>query len=614
MIGIGSNIYALKAQRTLNGASRMLSSAQEQLSSGTRLNRPSDDAAGLSIAESLRADTRVYTQAMRNIGDGVSTLTIADSALAELGTITTRIKELSEQSANGVYTAKQRQALNAESRALTDEFNRILSVTKFNGRALFDSNSSSVLLQSGYGIEATTNIRVGTALERDLASGGLQDFSAMELSSDLFLQRAFFEDFSGDGIKDFLGGSAAGSRLTLGTGVGALAGGPSYVTSYNPASIGDLNEDGQLDYIGLIAGGTVANIEVNLNTGGGNFSASILTTGSSFVANGIGTIGDINGDDNLDIVVGGHSGTVTLYAFLGNGDGTFQTATNLVTGVATPRPIESRDLDGDGSVEILSGGRLFGWNGSNLVELADYSADVGISARFADINGDGSYDIIGEQGGGVLGMKLNQGALSFGAATTLSTGIGGASFEYDDLDGDNFDDIVAVTSSGLSTFLGDGAGGFSLTATRTGFSSLTRAEIADFDQNGVNDIFVWSHNPSDNDGVYLGAYGRSMQIQYVNLLTAEDSRTALDTMTTLSQKITTERSRIGAYLSRLEAVHQNLQSAKLEFSSAESRIRDADIAQESSTVIRAQIIQQAGVQVLQSASLQPQLALKLLNG
>lgn len=160
----------------------------------------------------------------------------------------------------------------------------------------------------------------------------------------------------------------------------------------------------------------------------------------------------------------------------------------------------------------------------------------------------------------------------------------------------------------------NGAGGFSLTATRTGFSSLVRAEIADFDQNGVNDIFVWSHNPADNDGVYLGAYGRSMQIAYVNLLTVEDWRSALDTMTTLSEKIATERSRIGAYLSRLEAVHQNLQSAKLEFSSAESRIRDADVAQESSTVIRSQIMQQVGVQILQSATLQPQLALRLLNG
>ena len=117
-ITIASNIASLQAQRKLSSATTRLSTVFERLASGSRINKASDDAAGLAIAESLRTDARVYAQAVRNVNDGISTLAIAEGALKQLSGIVVRQKELAEQAANGVYSTKQREALETEANAL----------------------------------------------------------------------------------------------------------------------------------------------------------------------------------------------------------------------------------------------------------------------------------------------------------------------------------------------------------------------------------------------------------------------------------------------------------------------------------------------------------------
>ena len=118
-IKIGSNLASLNAQRRLGDATNTLSGIYEKLSSGQRINRASDDAAGLAIADELNAKGRIYTQGIRNGNDGISLLNIADSAIDALSGVVTRIRELSEQSANGTYSNQQRAALDAEAQALS---------------------------------------------------------------------------------------------------------------------------------------------------------------------------------------------------------------------------------------------------------------------------------------------------------------------------------------------------------------------------------------------------------------------------------------------------------------------------------------------------------------
>ncbi len=174
-ITIGSNIASLKAQRTLNQSSDRLSRVYEKLSSGQRINRASDDAAGLAIADALKADSRIASVAIRNANDGISTIAIADSALNEISNVLARLGELAEQSANGTFSNAQRSALNNEFVALGSEIERIATTTTFNGVRLLSGNSQ-IVLQVGFDSGSTSQIALtgvsGTLQTLGLATTG----------------------------------------------------------------------------------------------------------------------------------------------------------------------------------------------------------------------------------------------------------------------------------------------------------------------------------------------------------------------------------------------------------------------------------------------------------
>jgi flagellin len=156
-ITLGSNIASLQAQRSLNNTTLQLSDVYQKLSSGMRINKAADDAAGLAIADALKADQRVATVAIRNANDGISSIAIADSALNQIGGVLSRLAELAEQSANGVYSSSQRSALSNEFTALGSEIERIAVTTVFNGVALL-SGGAAMVLQVGFNSGSTSQI------------------------------------------------------------------------------------------------------------------------------------------------------------------------------------------------------------------------------------------------------------------------------------------------------------------------------------------------------------------------------------------------------------------------------------------------------------------------
>ncbi len=170
-ITINQNIASLNAQRRLSVTTGALSRSYERLSSGLRITRASDDAAGLSIADTLRADQRIASVAIRNANDGIALISIADGALSEIGNVLSRLAELSEQSANGVLTSTQRSALDAEFKALSSEIERIAVTTSFNGLALL-SGGAQVSLQIGFNSRSTSQISF-SGVAATLASLGL---------------------------------------------------------------------------------------------------------------------------------------------------------------------------------------------------------------------------------------------------------------------------------------------------------------------------------------------------------------------------------------------------------------------------------------------------------
>lgn len=174
-ITINTNIASLNAQRRLSQSTAQLQRTYEKLSSGLRIVRAADDAAGLAIADSLRADQRIASVAIRNANDGISLISIADGALQEIGNVLTRQAELAEQSANGVLTTTQRSALQAEFNALASEIERIAVTTSFNGLALL-SGGAQVSLQIGFDAASTSQLGFsgvqGTLASLGLASAG----------------------------------------------------------------------------------------------------------------------------------------------------------------------------------------------------------------------------------------------------------------------------------------------------------------------------------------------------------------------------------------------------------------------------------------------------------
>ena len=179
-ITLGSNIASLKAQRSINIQSNRLSDVFQRLSSGQRINKASDDAAGLAIADSLKADQRIASVAIRNANDGISTIAIADAALGEIGSVLSRLAELSEQSANGVYSTSQRSALANEFTALGSEIERIAVTTVFNGVTLL-SGSAAITLQVGFSSASTSQVSF-TGVQGTLNALGLAQLNSSALT------------------------------------------------------------------------------------------------------------------------------------------------------------------------------------------------------------------------------------------------------------------------------------------------------------------------------------------------------------------------------------------------------------------------------------------------
>ena len=148
-INIRTNLPALVGQRNVSASTDRLNQSYQRLASGLRINKASDDAAGLSIAENLRSESTLATVAIRNANDAISVISIADQAIGQVSSILNRLSELAQQSASGVYDTTQRSALQNEFTALTSEIERIAVTTQFNGIDLL-SNGQNITFQVGF--------------------------------------------------------------------------------------------------------------------------------------------------------------------------------------------------------------------------------------------------------------------------------------------------------------------------------------------------------------------------------------------------------------------------------------------------------------------------------
>ena len=171
-IRIFNNITSINAQNLLGQNNNRLSNSVERISSGLRINKAADDAAGLAISEGLRSDIRSLRQAVRNSNDGVSLINIAEGALNEQGSMLIRLRELASQAATGTTGSTERATIQLEFNALRNEIDRITHTTVFNDQKLIDgslassvSSANQIFIQVGMDNNVNSRINLNEQLD-----------------------------------------------------------------------------------------------------------------------------------------------------------------------------------------------------------------------------------------------------------------------------------------------------------------------------------------------------------------------------------------------------------------------------------------------------------------
>ena len=174
-VRIFNNIPSLTAQRILGVNNDRLALSVERISSGIRINKAADDAAGLAISEGLRSDIRALRQAVRNASDGISLMNVTEGALNEQSGILIRLRELASQAATGTVGSTERATIQLEFSALRSELDRISATTEFNGLKLINGNLASGIAVNSHtliqiGLDSTANSRIDLNTQIDLTS------------------------------------------------------------------------------------------------------------------------------------------------------------------------------------------------------------------------------------------------------------------------------------------------------------------------------------------------------------------------------------------------------------------------------------------------------------
>ena len=200
---IQHNINAMNANRQLGVTTSSQAKSTEKLSSGYKINRAADDAAGLTISEKMRSQIRGLTQASANAQDGISAVQTAEGALNEVEDMLQRMNELAVKAKNDTNTSEDRTAIQSEINALTSEINRVKDSTEFNSQKLLDGTFTNKQLQVGAHSDNTIALSIDNMSASSIGVGNLNVTSASGAGSAI------------DSIKDAIA-SVSAQRSSLG--------------------------------------------------------------------------------------------------------------------------------------------------------------------------------------------------------------------------------------------------------------------------------------------------------------------------------------------------------------------------------------------------------------
>ena len=578
---INHNIASANTNRQLGVNNTNTSKSLEKLSSGLRINKAGDDAAGLAISEKMRGQIRGLDQASRNSQDGISMIQTAEGALSETHSILQRMKELATQAANGTNTDQDRSEIQKEINQLSSEINRIGNTTEFNTQSLLKGDGKESLAKTALVTDGT------------LAGG-----------EDAFRTQAIMTD---EVTKESKAGNAAeytinGQKLTVTFGAAGDGGNADHTVYGVTANTATVNAAAAQD-IPMTATDLASAFQAMINANDtlrGNFTAT--ANGNNLV------IAAVAGRE-----FDGAAGQISAVKVTGT-DMTIANVTDVkgqnVAAVASSTNIDFNSISSDTTLDGLVGKGMT-INGKQI--------------EFYDAN-DGAYkgNAIGVNISDALAAATNQDeALVSTIVSQIGTKIEGVTLSV------NAGDAGILTISASTA----GEAGDAITFADGGI----QADFKSVYQVGANQGQSFAIDLKDMRSKALGITGtvvggdagnKAVFTATLDVTNGTDDKTveyALDVSSTTNASnaikvfdnaintVSGERSKLGAYQNRLEHTINNLDTSSENLTAAESRIRDVDMAKEMTQFTKNNILTQAAQSMLAQANQQPQGVLQLLR-
>jgi flagellin len=591
---INHNMGAMNANRNMGINSAKANKSMEKLSSGLRINKAGDDAAGLAISEKMRGQIRGLDQASANSQDGISMVQTAEGALSETQSILQRMRELAVQGANDTNVEVDRSEIQKEMNQLSSEINRIGNTTEFNTKALLSGDGKESIKSTGItGVSGKLGV-AATGTEGADASK-TQAINANKVAGDVTALS------NSDTVTYTVNGQdLVATFITADTAKGT--GGEAFAVDEDSASI-------------------------NLGAGFSNDSDGVTA-----VANGIKDAlqGMIDANDTLKgqykVSVQGSADTVVIEAIEGS---SFDGAAGSI-GVASS--LSTATFADDSSITDV-GINVSADAATKDIDLASYdtkAAVEGLVGKGMTINdtqvefydaSKGAYT--GAAKGVDLSFAINSGGtIENDLASTLATQLG----TIDGIDATAGSATLTITAAtagaaGNDIEVSDGGIQKSFEATLQVGANMGQGFVVDINDMRAAALTVTGTagaeatdgaKYTDSNSVTNGT-DSTLREAALDISSYDNATAAVEVINNAIESVSSERSKLGAVSNRLEHTIANLGTSSENLTSAESRIRDVDMAKEMSTFSKNNILNQAAQAMLAQANQQPQQVLSLLR-
>ena len=626
MITLNTNLSSMIVQSNLTTSTKGLNQAIERMTTGFKINNAKDNAANYSISTSLASKLSSYNVAQDNVAMGLDMLITAEDSLSLISNHLSRIRDLTEQAANGTYGASSLSAIQSEINARLAECARIHSNTEYNGIKLFEDNSASESLDGPVAQYDGFIEEVQQLTEEEAIAQG---YTVIKTADEL---QAMENDLNGKYILmndiDLVGYDWEPVGASESNSFAGELNGNGYVIKN--LTISNPNKDFQ-GLFGFIYYATVQNLGLeNVNIEGGDYVGALAGATSRYGQNLYSTItncyssGNVSGDVSAGGLIGTFAGNMAncyssadiqgdsmVGGLIGDCEDSIFTSCNT-TGNVTATGNSIGGLIGYVSwecslIDCYTTGDIYGkdWIGG-LIGASYDSSHITNSFVSGDITGSSCT-------GGLIGMLQYDGDISdsyFGGIVTgqdkTSTGVLIGEFRSDY--GASQTLTLTLTNCTYYSSLNPGIAIIGHDIYNTDLSGLIDGGTPPSESSGINFQAGIHSDKSSQISLSLG-FNFSLTI---DVSTSYAARNALEQIDEILSQISAKQTEYGAAYNRMESALESIGVSIDNLTSTQSTIRDADIAEVSSEYIQMQILQQASATLLATANQTPSIALQLL--